>query len=67
MYRQYEDPWKVSELLDEAETRLEIAQAAGEDEDYIIDLMLEVYALKDRLRFAWADQEYDEMVTLYGY
>ena len=60
MYRNYEDPWKLEKRLRKAKEYLHIAQLAG-DEDAIIDYTLEVDELKDRINFAWQDQEYDEM------
>lgn len=59
MYRNYEDPWKLEKRLQKAKEYLHIAQLAG-DEDAIIDYTLEVEELKDRINFAWQDQEYDE-------
>ena len=52
MYRQYEDPWKLEEQLQELEARY-----AENEED--VDLYLEIYELKDRINFAWQDNEYD--------
>jgi hypothetical protein len=31
------------------------------DADVLADLSLDIYILKDRINFAWQDQEYDEM------
>ena len=50
MYRRYEDPYKVEELLREAEKRLE----ENPEDDYAAE---EVANLRDRLRFAWDDDE----------
>ena len=50
MYRRYEDPYKLEELLAEAEARL----AENPDDDYAA---IEVAELRDRLRFAWDDNE----------
>lgn len=50
MYRRYEDPYKLEELLVEAEARL----AENPDDDYAA---IEVAELRDRLRFAWDDNE----------
>lgn len=61
MYRQYEDPWALEERLKQAKERLD--QAKQEDpgnDDMIIDLVLEVHELEERVNFAWQDQEYDE-------
>ena len=61
MYRQYEDPWKLEDRLDAARERLEIAKQEDPDnDDRIIDLLEEIEELKERINFAWQDQEYDE-------
>ena len=61
MYRQYEDPWKLEDRLEEAQKRLEQAKEEDpENIDRIIDLVNEVESLKERVNFAWQDQEYDE-------
>lgn len=61
MYRQYEDPWNLEDRLDAARERLEIAKQEDPDnDDRIIDLVLEVQELEERVNFAWQDQEYDE-------
>lgn len=57
MYRTYEDPYKLEELLSEAEERL--ANAIARDEDNLEDYYLDVQDLKDRINFAWQDDEYD--------
>ena len=61
MYRQYEDPAKVEKMLEAAEE--ELARAKEEDPenvDLLIDLYNEVESLKERVNFAWQDEEYDE-------
>lgn len=60
MYRRYENPGKVQELLRIAEAVYEKAIAEGADDDRLFDLYGDVLDLKDRLRFAWADQEEEE-------
>lgn len=61
MYRQYEDPWKLEDRLEDAKRRLEIAEDEDPDnDDRIIDLLEEIEELKERINFAWQDQEYDE-------
>lgn len=57
MYRQYEDPYKVQRMLDEARDQLELAKANEEDEDRIISLHEDVAILEERLNFAWQDDE----------
>lgn len=61
MYRQYEDPWKLEDRLEKAEKELERAKEEDpENIDRIIDLVNEVESLRERVNFAWQDQEYDE-------
>lgn len=50
MYRQYENPFSLEDRLKEAKKRL------AEDPENI-DLALEVEELKDRVRFAWEDNQ----------
>lgn len=50
MYRQYENPFILEDRLKEAKKRL------AEDLENI-DLALEVEELKDRVRFAWEDNQ----------
>ncbi len=53
MYRQYENPHALEERLEEAKRRLA-------ENPYDEDLVLEVEELKERVNFAWQDDEYDE-------
>ena len=53
MYRQYENPNALEERLEEAKRRLA-------ENPYDEDLANEVAELKDRINFAWQDDEYDE-------
>ncbi len=59
MYRQYEDPAVIEQYLKDAEARLEKAKAECADpcDDSLIDLYQEVEELKERLNFAWQDDE----------
>lgn len=50
MYRQYENPFDLEDELKEAKKRL------AEDPENV-NLALEVEDLKDRIRFAWDDNE----------
>jgi len=52
MFRQYENPHKLQQQLEELER-----QYAENPED--ADLCIEIAALKDRINFAWQDDEYD--------
>ena len=51
MYRQYEDPWKLEDQLAEAKQRLA-------ENPYDEDLVNEVAELKERVNFAWQDDEF---------
>ena len=53
MYRNYENPHTLEERLEEAKRRLA-------ENPYDEDLVLEVAELKERVNFAWQDDEYDE-------
>lgn len=53
MYRQYENPHTLEERLEDAKRRLA-------ENPYDEDLVLEVAELKERVNFAWQDDEYDE-------
>lgn len=64
MNRQYEDPHKVEQMLDEAQRELEIAKRDDDNIDRIIDLHNWVEELKERINFAWQDDEYDEMEAM---
>ena len=50
IYRQYEDPYKLEQELE----RLKKLQA---DDPYDADIAIEIAELKDRINFAWQDNE----------
>lgn len=50
IYRQYEDPYKLEQELE----RLKKLQA---DDPYNDDIAIEIAELKDRINFAWQDNE----------
>lgn len=60
MYRQYENPRALEERLEEAKRRL----AKNPDDE---DLCNEVAELKERINFAWQDEEYDSNYMLENY
>lgn len=49
-YRQYEDPYKLEQELEQ----LKKLQA---DDPYNDDIAIEIAELKDRINFAWQDDE----------
>lgn len=52
MFRQYEDPYQLEQQLAELEE-----QYAQNPDD--VDLYLAISELKDRINFAWQDNEYE--------
>lgn len=71
MHRMYEDPHKLEKQLQEAEEKLERMKAEREcgydiDDEDIYYQYLTVSELKDRVNFAWQDDEYEENYRLYG-
>lgn len=59
MYRQYENPYTLEKQLEELEAELQKAYALGTDMEDLIDLQIDIADLKDRINFAWQDDEYD--------
>lgn len=55
MYRQYEDPHKLEKQLAKLKRRYKQSQ----DEDEKMYLSEEIAELKDRINFAWQDDEFD--------
>lgn len=55
MYRQYENPVSLEEQLAELQARYN----AETDLDVLMDLAEDIADLKDRINFAWQDDEYD--------
>ena len=55
MYRQYEDPRKLQEQLDEELKR--ISEEGYEPDEFDYE---RIEDLKERINFAWQDEEYDE-------
>lgn len=58
MYRQYEDPYVIERQIESLEIDMQEAISAG-DEDWQISIAEELAELRDRLNFAWQDDEYD--------
>lgn len=58
MYRQYEDPYQIEHQIESLELEMQEA-IAMDDEDLQISIAEELAELKDRLNFAWQDDEYD--------
>lgn len=55
MYRDYENPYRLTESLRELESR-----TPGENDlDELARFHEDISDLRERVRFAWADDEYD--------
>ena len=63
MYRQYENPYELNKYLCELEAEYQtlIEMGVDADEEDFIDLYEEILNIKERINFAWQDEEYDEM------
>ena len=59
MYRQYENPYSLEKQLEELKEELHKAYSLGADDYEIMDIEIEIAELKDRINFAWQDDEYD--------
>ena len=57
MYRQYEDPYKLEEQLNQAKKDYAQAVVENEDEDILISLAERIAELEQRVNFAWQDDE----------
>lgn len=59
IYRQYEDPYKLEQKLEELKEELKYLHAINADPYEIQDIQLEIAELKDRINSAWQDDEFD--------
>lgn len=59
MYRQYENPYELEKQLEELKEELHKAYALGADVYELEDLEITIAELKERINFAWQDDEYD--------
>lgn len=61
MYRQYEDARELENRLQEIKNEFEMRKALGELEPYDYeDYYMYMADLRERINFAWQDEEYDE-------
>ena len=57
LYRQYEDPFEIRNMLDEARAEYNREVDGGTDPEDLIDLVIRISELEERLNFAWQDDE----------
>ena len=59
MYRQYENPWELEEELAKLEYELTMAEYEGASDEEVTDIQMSIYEMKDRINFAWQDNEFE--------
>ena len=57
LYRQYEDPYKIQSMLNEARAEYAREINRGADPEDLVDLIIWINELEERLNFAWQDDE----------
>lgn len=60
MYRQYENPYEMEEQLRKAQEKYAKAVEDGVDIDDLIGMSEDIAELKERVNFAWQDEEFDQ-------
>lgn len=66
MYRQYENPYDLNKYLCELEAEFDTRLEEGESLEDLIDLAEDIATLKERINFAWQDDEYDSICADYA-
>ena len=61
MVIKYENPYELNKYLCELEAEFDTRFENGESLEDLIDLAEDIATLKERINFAWQDEEYDEM------
>ena len=59
MYRAYENPHNLEDILDAMRQDLQAAIESGADEETIMYMQMDIDEMKDRINHAWQDDEYD--------
>lgn len=57
LYRRYEDPYKIQSMLEEARAEYNREINRGTDPEDLVDLVIWIGELEERLNFAWQDDE----------
>ena len=60
MYRSYEDPYKLTKMLEEARREYSDAVARGTSPEDLIDEVIWIEELEERLNHAWQDDEAEQ-------
>jgi len=57
LYRQYEDPYEIQSMLNAARAEYNREINSGRNPEDLIDEMIRIHELEERLNFAWQDDE----------
>ena len=60
MYRNYENVYKLEEILNDLRREYNDALEGDADEETLYDLYCAIENIKERINFAWQDEEYDD-------
>ena len=66
MYRNYENVYKLEEILNDLRREYNDALEGDADEETLYDLYCAIENIKERINFAWQDDEYDSMCADYA-
>lgn len=61
MYRRYENPYDLEKQLEAVQFEYDMMVTEGADIETLISVQEEIYELKERINFAWQDDEYDSL------
>ena len=60
LYRRYEDPYEIQSMLHEARAEYNRELNSGRNPEDLIDLVIWIGELEERLHFAWQDDEAEQ-------
>ena len=60
LYRRYEDPYEIQSMLNEARAEYNRELNSGRNPEDLIDLVIWIGELEERLHFAWQDDEAEQ-------
>ncbi len=60
MYRQYENAYELKKQLEEKQACYDKMEKSTNDIELLYDLHMEIMELKDRINYAYQDEEFEE-------
>ncbi len=60
LYRRYEDPYEIQSMLNEARAEYNRELNSGKNPEDLIDQVIRIGELEERLNFAWQDDEAEQ-------